>query len=193
MISTETLYHSTLYHLNLCFQTQSMFVFHFLSQKTTVNFVTDPFWQNSHNFLCVIDNFWPARSSKTDAGVAAASHQGLTLSGSSMVRWGGQPQGQGERLVWGGRRDGYGCRNVGGGVSQRRWGHRNYGGWGNVGTDDGDWAQRRVVAGSRHRRVVNGCRWVVHWRWWWMVHLRWKMFDRWRVMDEMCWGDVRPH
>ena len=55
MISTETLYHSTLYHslyhLNLSLKTQSMFVFHFLSQMTTVNFVTDPFWQNSQHFL----------------------------------------------------------------------------------------------------------------------------------------------
>ena len=48
-------------------------------------------------------------------------------------------------------------------MSQRHRGHRNYRGRGNVWTDNRDWAEWRVVGGSRHRRMVNGW-WVVNWR-----------------------------
>ena len=77
-------------------------------------------------------------------------------------------------------------------MSQWCRGHWNYGGRGNVWTDDGDWAKRRVVGGPGHRRVVNRW-WLVNWRCRRGVNLRGKMFDRWRVMDKRCWGDVRTH
>ena len=87
-------------------------------------------------------------------------------------------------------------------MSQRRRGHRNDRGRGNVWTDNRDWAEWWVVGGSRHRRVVNGwwvmncrCRRVMNGRCRRVVKLRCKMFQRWRwrVMDKRCWGDVGPH